>query len=135
MNLVKTYVDKSKIEGLGLFAGEFIAKGKVIWTLSEIDQVWTDEQFIKLLKRIRPLEAEFLDKYAFKKAGKIFLCGDDARYGNHSNDPNTYADYDYQVALYDIQKGEEITGDYSEIHENKESYIKNKNTHSQERRA
>ncbi len=31
MLLVKTHLGKSKINGIGLFADEFISKGKVIW--------------------------------------------------------------------------------------------------------
>jgi len=31
MFLVKTYLDKSKIRGIGLFADEFIPKGTLIW--------------------------------------------------------------------------------------------------------
>jgi SET domain-containing protein len=49
---------------------------------------------------------------------KYVLCGDDARFENHSDDPNTMGVYPegdafgMDIATRDIQEGEEITCDY-----------------------
>ena len=43
------------------------------------------------------------------------LCGDDARYTNHSGTPNTRCRDDHTYATRDIQPGEEITSDYAEF--------------------
>ena len=41
------------------------------------------------------------------------LCSDDARFFNHSDEPNTGSiSNDTDVALRDIQQGEELTCDY-----------------------
>ena len=39
MLLVKTYLDKSPIAGIGLFAAEPIAAGTLVWKLSDVDVV------------------------------------------------------------------------------------------------
>ena len=36
MLVVKTYINKSKIHGFGLFAGENIKKGTVIWKFNPV---------------------------------------------------------------------------------------------------
>ena len=46
MLLVKTYLNKSKINGIGLFAKEFISRGAVVWELRKEFDV------INLKKRI-----------------------------------------------------------------------------------
>lgn len=111
MLTVKTYVDKSSIQGLGLFAGEFIPKGALIWLFcGELDRFFSEESKFKLLKE----EGEYLDKYAFfDKGSKLYvLCGDNARFTNHSNTPNTEIKENAVIATKDIQIGEEITEDY-----------------------
>ncbi len=50
------------------------------------------------------------------------FCGDDARYFNHSDTPNTRGEesedgYGETYALRDIEAGEELTGDYNEFDE------------------
>ena len=46
MLLVKTYLEKSAIHGLGVFAGEFIAKGTKIWRFVEdFDRAYSPKQF------------------------------------------------------------------------------------------
>ena len=57
------------------------------------------------------------DLYREKSSGLYVLCGDDARFFNHSADPNCL-DLDdgaggITVAHRDIQRGEELTCDYA----------------------
>mgnify|MGYP001562319139 CR=1 FL=1 len=54
---------------------------------------------------------------AQQKSGKYCFSSDDGKYFNHSKNPNSYSTYyeDEVVtkAIRDIQKGEDITDDYS----------------------
>ena len=55
MNQIKTYIDRSGIEGIGLFAGEFIPKGTLIWKPSGLDQVFSKEQLENLSQSLELL--------------------------------------------------------------------------------
>ncbi|MBI3413798.1 MAG: SET domain-containing protein [Verrucomicrobia bacterium] len=116
MLLVTTRVAPSAIHGLGLFAGQFIARGSAIWRFApEFDQEFSPEQFARL-----PLPAQahvrwfgFVDV----ENGHWILSGDHACFMNHSPTPNTGASLGSPapittVALHDIAAGEELTCDY-----------------------
>ena len=116
MLLVKTYVDKSSIEGVGLFANEFIPKGTIVWKLSTLD--------IKLKVRkgdlllLAPNTIEYIFKYAFmdKQHNEFILSFDNDRFTNHSYSPNTIPlDNGDMIAARDIAIGEEITANYYDI--------------------
>lgn len=113
MNQVKTYIDKSGIEGIGLFAAEFIPKGTLIWKLSGLDQEVTNEKVKEL--RLSDVENHYYLRYSWGK-GVIIFCCDDAKYCNHSDNANTCGCHE-QYALRDIEIGEEITCNYVEIHD------------------
>jgi len=112
MLLVKTYLDKSAIHGLGVFAGELIRKGTKIWRFVEgFDHAYSPKQFAKLPKPAR----EFLKNYGYRVDGEILFTVDNDRHINHSEDPNTYLKSGYAIARRNIRKGEEITNDYREF--------------------
>jgi len=112
MLLVKTYVDKSPIHGLGVFAAETLPKGTRIWRFVEgFDQFYTPKQFRKLPKPAR----EFLKLYGYKVDGEILFPGDYDRHINHSENPNTILHDGYVITSRKIAKGTEITNDYSEF--------------------
>ena len=125
MLIVKTQIKPSKIHGIGLFAAEFISKGTLIWKYqSYLDQTIDDSKFKLLPKRAQ----EFLLKYASYNIGwgGHILCGDDARFTNHSSDPNTISNDKFStIAIRDIQIGEEITENYRTIDDlaHKETWI------------
>lgn len=122
MNQVKTYIDKSSIEGIGLFAGEFISKGTLIWKLnSTIDRIYTRNEYNKLKQEWSEIELSYFNRYVFEDKDFLYFCGDDAKYCNHSYTPNT-SGIEEQIALVDINKGEEITCNYSEINNNEEPW-------------
>lgn len=113
MLLVQTYLDRSPIHGIGLFAGEFIPKGTVIWSFTP-----------GLDLKLRPGRVERLPEparawvlhygYYLADEKRWVVCVDDARFFNHSADPNT-RNTRTTVALRDIEKGEELTSDYHEF--------------------
>lgn len=115
MLLVKTFVTRSIIPGAGngCFAAEAIPKGTKIWEFNPfLDRVFTEQN----VKTMNDLDAEFVNTYAYKHNGLYFLCVDNARFFNHSDDrfntidPNDeYATY----ALRNIHKGEEMLSNYA----------------------
>lgn len=116
MLLVKTYLAPSSIHGVGLFAGQNIPKGTVIWRLDRtIDLILTDREIAALA----PPSREQIRKYTYQDRflGEFVLCGDDARFFNHDDSPNCLDIPDEQggttVAARDILEGEELTSDYA----------------------
>jgi len=114
--LVKTKLAMSCIDGIGLFADQFIARGTIVWrSHPEIDIRLTPEQIHELAEPSR----EQICKYTYreKKSGLYVLCGDDARFFNHSPNPNCIdtcnGPDDITIASQDIVAGEELTCDYS----------------------
>ena len=84
MLVVETYLKEVKGSGVGLFSKNFIPKGTVVWKFNfMVDKIINEEDI--------PSEAkEFYDIYATKWGkGKIMLCTDNARFINHSKNPNT----------------------------------------------
>jgi hypothetical protein len=112
MLLVKTYVDKSPIHGLGVFAGQFIRKDTKIWRFVEgFDRFYSSKQFAKLPKPAR----DFIKQHGYRVDGEILLTADNDHHMNHSDAPNTYLRNGYAIARRNIRKGEEITNDYREF--------------------
>ena len=112
MLLVKTYIDRSPIHGLGVFAAETIAKGSKIWRYVEgFDRCYTPKQFARLPKPAR----DFLKDYGYRVDGEIIFTVDNDHYINHSDDPNTFLHNGYTIARRTIRKGQEITNDYREF--------------------
>ena len=112
MLVVKTYLKEFKGKGIGLVAKEFIKKGRVVWTYHPLIDIKVD-------KKSLPKEAiDFYNTYGVEyKKGKLALNTDNARFINHSKNPNTKSlgKFKDNVAIKDIAPGEEITIDYSEI--------------------
>jgi len=109
MLLVKTYLDRSRIHGLGVFADEFIRKGKKVWRFVEgYDRAYSPKEFSKLPKPAQ----EFMRFYGYRVDGEILLTVDHDRHMNHSTDANTFWQSGYIVARRNIPKGTEITNDY-----------------------
>jgi SET domain-containing protein len=98
-------VNKSKIEGKGVFAACDFKKGEIVlrWDISH-------ELTAEEVKELPEKEKGYV---AFMN-GKYILMQPPARYVNHSCEANTYAENFCDIAKSDIKKGEEITGDYSE---------------------
>lgn len=117
MLLVKTKLNISPIHGIGLFADEFIPAKTVVWKFHPvIDVVLTANQ----VEELSVASFEQTRKYIYrdKKTGLYVLCGDDARFFNHSNDPNCLDIYEgdehgLTIARKNIEANEELTCDYS----------------------
>ena len=114
MLLVDVYMDKSSIQGIGVFARNPIAAGSVIWKL--------DLKYDRLIE-VSVYESEtgpvkdYLDRYCYPRRSDprfIVFEADDARYMNHADDPNCdMSPGDFATARRDIAAGEEMTCDYN----------------------
>ncbi|WP_026836661.1 SET domain-containing protein [Gillisia sp. JM1] len=96
--------------GYGIVATKFIPEGTITWVQDELDQVYTPEQVAEML----PFTQEMIDKFTFRNnKGNYVLCWDTAKYVNHSFNSNCLSTaYDFEIAIRDIQPGEELTDDY-----------------------
>ncbi len=99
--------------GYGVFATAFIPAGTITWAKDELDRTFTMDEFRKFAPHYR----DILDKYSFADVtGRLVLCWDLARFINHSCNPTCLsAGYDFEIAVRDIQPGEELTDDYGSL--------------------
>ncbi|MFB9983314.1 SET domain-containing protein [Mesorhizobium kowhaii] len=118
MLLVDVYLDKSPIQGIGVFAKNRIPRGTRIWKL--------DPRFDRLIK-VETYEGEtgpvksYLDRYSYpdrRDPNYIVFEADDARYMNHADEPNCdVSSPEETFALRDIAPGEELTCNYNHFFE------------------
>ena len=133
MLLVKTKIGQSKIHGTGLFADQFISKGTPIWRFTPgFDLKLIEEELLKLPK----LAQGCVMRYCYHSIvdNTYVLPFDDARFFNHSKNPNvTSVDLPDEpegmdIASRDIQSGEELVCDCKEFdvdcRDGKEEYVK-----------
>jgi len=116
MMLVRAYAAASAIEGLGVFAGEFIPKGAKLWGLDpKFDLFITPEEY----EALPPHTQGFVDCYSYphlELPGIIIVDCDHGKFMNHHERPNTdFTVFDSGYALVDIAKGDEITCNYFEF--------------------
>lgn len=111
---VKTKLAQSRIQGLGLFADEFIAKGTLVQRFIPNIDIEISSEVISFLS---DLERETLKHFCYKhmERGSYILCADNARFLNHSETPNLIdggSVEEVDIAARDIEKGEELTVNY-----------------------
>ena len=96
--------------GYGVVAKKFIPKGTITWVQDPLDRVLT----VNEVEQMHPSVQEQVDKYSFRNnKGEFVLCWDLAKYVNHSFNANCLSSaYDFEVAVKDIQPGEQLTDDY-----------------------
>lgn len=108
----KTYLDKSEIRGIGLFAGEHISKGTIVYQHSiNLQHRLKQEELDKLSED----ERKTFEHYGYKHDGVWHLDFDDIRFLNHSDTPNLGLTSVGITALIDIIKGEELTQNYKDF--------------------
>ena len=116
MLLVPTYVAPSRLEGVGVFAGEAIRAGTLIWKLDPgFDRLVPKDSVLGLDPAVRA----FIERYAYPLMADPSLLVvelDNGRFMNHSPTPNTrFDDPDAGYAITDIAADEEILCDYGEF--------------------
>jgi SET domain-containing protein len=116
MLTVSSYVAPSAIEGLGVFAGEFIPGGSLLWSLNSRFDIFIYEAEIE---GFPPHLQDFIVRYSYPHLeipGVMIVDSDNGRFMNHSLTPNTdFRVFDKGYALADISQGEELTCNYHEF--------------------
>lgn len=99
--------------GFGVFATKLIPKGTITWAIDDLDQV-LEPSFVNSLD---PERYKLVKKYSYRdEDGKYVLSWDLGRYVNHSSNANSMGTaYNFDIAVRDIQPGEEITNDYGSL--------------------
>jgi uncharacterized protein len=120
MLVIQARVGLSSIQGLGLMAQQFIPKGAVIWRYAPGFDIEISESDLSSLSPAARAQVTHYAEY-FPDQRMFVLSGDDDRFTNHSDIPNTRQrgeigqPYQIVYAAKDIAIGEEITCDYREI--------------------
>lgn len=122
MLIVRTKIGQSKVEGIGLFADQFIPKGTVTWKFDPKFDIYFDPSEVG---KMSELQKDLIIHFAYlsKKSGKYVYSIDNTRFTNHSTSPNIAEDEKLSesdaeictVAIRDIQMGDEMTIDYRAI--------------------
>jgi len=96
--------------GYGVVATRFIPKGSITWVYDDLDQVIDSAR----LAGMPAILQEAVEKYSYLNGkGERVLCWDHSRFVNHSCKPTSLSPgFDFEIAVRDIQEGEEITDDY-----------------------
>jgi hypothetical protein len=96
--------------GHGVVATRFIPKGTITWVLDKLDRIFTAAQ----IREMDIMYQEVMDKYTYRNPeGNHVFCWDNARFINHSANANCITTaYEFEIAIRDIQPGEELTDDY-----------------------
>jgi len=96
--------------GYGVVATHFIPAGTITWVYDKLDREFSPTEF----QAMEPIYQNILDTYTFRNNnGNFVLCWDNGRYVNHSFNSNCLTTaYDFEIAIRDIQAGEQLTDDY-----------------------
>lgn len=106
MLVVKTELKEFKGKGIGLITAGHIKKGQKVWMYSSVIDLLINKKSI--LKEAESFYEEYAVEY---EKNKILLSIDNARFINHSKNPNTRSlGYNKpNIAIRDIDIDEEIT--------------------------
>ncbi|MEZ5541809.1 MAG: SET domain-containing protein [Pseudomonadota bacterium] len=96
--------------GHGVFATRLIPCGTVTYVKDDLEIELTPRQF----ERLDAVHRQIVDKYSYiDQRGRRIVSWDHAKYVNHRCDCNTLSTgYGFEIAIRDIEAGEEITDDY-----------------------
>lgn len=96
--------------GHGVVATRFIPAGTITWVLDTLDREFTPKQCAEF----DPLYLRTFDTYCYRNnKGNYVLCWDHGKFVNHSFKSNCLSTaYDFEIAIRDIQPGEQLTDDY-----------------------
>jgi uncharacterized protein len=119
MLLIDVYLDKSPVQGIGVFAKKPIAAGTLIW---RFDPNYDRRIPVATYESETGPVKDYLDRYAYPDRHDpnfIVFEADDARYMNHADDPNCdVSKSEVAHALRDIAAGEELTCNYNHFFDN-----------------
>lgn len=111
---IPTYVAPSRIAGVGLFSPRDLEPGTVIWEFTPgVDWEIPPED----LERFPEPYRSRLRHYLYRDGSGLYvLCGDNAKFMNHEDDPNCDdSDRVHTVVRKAVRAGEELTCDYRQF--------------------
>jgi len=115
---VKTYLDKSPVHGIGIYAGEDIAAGTVVWEFNPlVDLELIPERWEEMRRKVCAVSFREVEKYAYKEKNRIVVCLDNAQFMNHDETAFNVAngpDGNTMTARCAIKTGEELLCNYFE---------------------
>lgn len=96
--------------GMGVFATAFIPKGTIVYSADPLEITISRKNPLIENPALNP----YIKKYGYvDQKGRYIISWDHAKYVNHSCSPNTISTgYGFEIAIRDIQPGDEITDDY-----------------------
>ena len=96
--------------GYGVLAKTLIKKGTIVWVQDKLDREFSPLDILEM----DDIYKDILDTYSFRNnKGNFVLCWDNGRYVNHSFNSNCLTTaYDFEIAIRDIQPGDQLTDDY-----------------------
>lgn len=111
---IPTFVAPSRIAGVGLFSARDLEPGTVIWEFTPgVDWEIPPGD----LERFPEPYRSQLRHYLYRDdTGLYVLCGDNAKFMNHEDDPNCDdSDQVHTVVRRAVEAGEELTCDYRQF--------------------
>ncbi len=96
--------------GYGVFATQFIPEGTITYVKDSLEQVISPTDYLMHGEETKAV----IDKYSYiDQQGNRIVSWDFAKYVNHCCNCNTISTgYGFEMAIRDIQKGEQITDEY-----------------------
>lgn len=96
--------------GYGVFATAFIPEGTIVYVKDSLELVVSPTDYLLH----GPEMQEVIEKYSYiDEKGNRIISWDFAKYVNHCCNCNTISTgYGFEIAIRDIQKGEQITDEY-----------------------
>jgi len=96
--------------GYGVIATKFIPAGTIIWVHDKLDREFT----LADIQNMEPVYQSVILNYTFRNnQGNYIFCWDNGRFINHSFKSNCLSTaYDFEIAIRNINAGEELTDDY-----------------------
>ncbi len=124
----KFIVKRNSLAGYGIYAKQNINAGEIIFSSEEKAHRLVTKKFVE--QNWKPDEIENFRKYAWPLSDEVYILWDtkpsDWAPQNHSCDPNTQYSGLNVIAKKEIEKGEELTLDYTSFLNNEmESFICN----------
>ena len=127
MLMIATYLDRSTINGIGIFTAEPVKRGQIIWKFNPaIDLVFTARQWKNKLELVTPQAREALHRYSYKSNNKYYLCNDNSQFMNHSEALNNVINNSISDTMYaarEIDIGEELLCNYFEYSDEDDYHI------------
>lgn len=100
----------NKEVGYGVVATKCIPAGTITWVLDKLDREFSPKE----VDEMEQVYQDILNTYTYRNnKGNFVLCWDHGKYVNHSFEANCLSTaYDFEVAIRDIEVGEQLTDDY-----------------------